>query len=84
MGGLCAAMPFGRLYGIFDTKILYCSSVFLFLAGSALCGGAPNMAAMIVGRVIAGIGGNGMYIGVVTILSVQTTDAERPTYLGLM
>ena len=69
---------------MFDTKLLYCLSIILFMAGSALCGGAPNMQAMIVGRVLAGMGGNGMYIGVVTLLSVQTTDVERPTYLGLV
>ncbi|KAL9596068.1 MAG: hypothetical protein Q9219_006054, partial [cf. Caloplaca sp. 3 TL-2023] len=84
MGGLCAVLPFGRLYAVFDTKILYCLSIVLFLAGSALCGGAPTMSAMIVGRVLAGVGGNGMYIGVVTLLSVKTTDTERPTYLGLI
>jgi MFS family permease len=84
IGGLCAVLPFGRLYGIYDTKILYCISLILFFAGSALCGGAPNMTAIIIGRVIAGIGGNGMYVGVVTLLSVNTTDVERPMYLGLV
>lgn len=32
-------------------------------AGSALCGAAPNMNALIIGRVIAGMGGAGVYIG---------------------
>ncbi|KAL8739184.1 MAG: hypothetical protein Q9181_000075 [Wetmoreana brouardii] len=41
------------------------------------------MNAMIVGRVIAGMGGNGMYLGVMTLLSVNTTEKERPMYLGL-
>jgi len=77
-------MPFGRLYGIFNAKTLYFISITLFLVGSALCGAAPNMTVMIIGRVIAGIGGNGMYFGVVTLLSVNTTDQERPTYLALM
>jgi MFS family permease len=84
IGGLCVVLPFGRLYGIYDTKILCCISLVLFFAGSALCGGAPNMTAMILGRVIAGIGGNGMYPGVVTLQSVNTTDVERPVYLGLV
>ncbi|CAG8950774.1 hypothetical protein HYFRA_00002988 [Hymenoscyphus fraxineus] len=82
IGGLCATLPFGRLYGIYDTKILYCISLILFFGGSALCGGAPSMTAIIIGRAIAGIGGNGMYIGVVTLLSVNTTDVERP--IGLV
>lgn len=84
IGGVCVALPFGRLYGIYDTKWLYILSVVLFMAGSALCGAAPNIAALIVGRVLAGAGGNGMYVGVVTLLSVNTTEKERPMYLGLM
>lgn len=53
------------------------------MAGSALCGGAPTTNAFIVGRVIAGLGGNGMYMGTLTLLSVNTSDNERPMYIGL-
>lgn len=84
LGALCVTLPVGKLYGFFDTKWLYIQAIVLFMAGSALCGAAPNMKAMIVGRVIAGLGGNGVYVGVVTLLSVSTTEKERPTYLGLM
>lgn len=84
IGGLVVAMPTGKLYGIFNAKWLYMLFVVLFMAGSALCGAAPTMSALIVGRVIAGAGGNGMYVGVLTLLSVNTTDKERPTYLGLI
>ena len=68
---------------MFNAKSLYLGSVILFMAGSALCGAAPNMNAFIVGRVIAGVGGNGVYLGVMTLLSVKTNDQERPMYLGL-
>ncbi|KAM5471061.1 hypothetical protein MferCBS49748_002252 [Microsporum ferrugineum] len=57
--------------------------VILFMAGSALCGAAPSMDPMIVGRAIAGAGGSGMYFGVLTLLSVNTTVHERPFYIGL-
>ncbi|KAI4157766.1 MAG: hypothetical protein L6R39_000597 [Caloplaca ligustica] len=77
-------MPLGRLSGLFNAKWLYIISVIVFEASSALCGGAPNMAAMIVGRVFAGAGGIGMYIGVLTLLSVNTSDQERPAYLSLI
>jgi MFS family permease len=53
----------GKLYGNFEIKWLIIGSVILFEAGSALCGAAPTSNALIVGRVIAGIGGSGMYIG---------------------
>lgn len=38
----------------------------MFEAGSALCGGAPNMNALIVGRIWAGMGGAGIYLGYVS------------------
>jgi MFS family permease len=42
-------------------------SLVIFSTGSAICGGAPNMDALIVGRVIAGAGGAGQYLGLVLI-----------------
>jgi len=83
IGGVAVVLPFGKLYGLFNVKYLYIISVFLFMVGSALCGAAPTMNAFIVGRVLAGMGGNGMYFGVMTILSVNTSNKERPPYLAL-
>jgi MFS family permease len=42
------------------------------------------MNALIIGRVLAGMGGNGMYLGVMTLLSVNTSDRERPGYLSFV
>jgi MFS family permease len=77
-------MPLGKLYGILDVKWLYITSVVLFLAASAVCGAAPNMNAEIVGRVFAGAGGIGMYIGTMILLSINTSNQERPAYLSLV
>ncbi|ROT39558.1 MFS general substrate transporter [Sodiomyces alkalinus F11] len=84
IGGLVFALPSGKVYGLFDTKTLYLICSVIFCVGSALCGAAPNMPTMIVGRIIAGMGGNGMYVGVLTLLAVTTTDKERPAYLSLI
>ena len=84
LGGVAVIMPLGKIYGLFNVKWVYIFSVVLFEAASALCGGAPNMSAMIVGRVFAGAGGIGMYIGTMTLLSVNTSDQERPAYLSLV
>jgi MFS family permease len=46
----------GKTYGIFNAKWLYIAAVVIFEAGSAVCGAAPNMNALIVGRAVAGIG----------------------------
>ena len=71
------------MYGQFNLKYLYIISIALFQIGSALCGAAPNMDVLIVGRAICGIGGAGAYVGVMTLLSVMTTDQERPAYLSI-
>ena len=65
MGSVATILLLGALYGAFEIKWLYLGSIILFEIGSAVCGSAPSMNALIVGRVIAGIGGAGMYIGCV-------------------
>ncbi|MCJ1411563.1 hypothetical protein MMC19_005653 [Ptychographa xylographoides] len=83
LGSVATVLPIGALYGKFNQKWIYIGSLVLFEAGSALCGGAPNMDALIVGRVIAGMGGSGIYLGVLNYLSMTTTESERGTYIAL-
>lgn len=63
LGSSVAILPLGKAYGLFNVKWLYLLCLVQFAAGSALCGAAPSMAALIVGRVWAGVGGAGMYLG---------------------
>lgn len=84
VGSIVTVLPLGKLYGKYNAKHLYLISVVIFLAASALCGAAPNMSAMIVGRVLLGMAGNGVYFGILTLLSVRTDDTERPMYLSLV
>ena len=84
IGGVSFVLPFGSMYAMFDAKQMYITCILLFSIGSALCGAAPDIDAFIVGRVIAGIGGIGIYLGVMTLLSCNTTGKERPMYLGLV
>jgi len=51
--------PFGQFFQIFNAKWFYILGCFVFEVGSALCGAAPSMNALIIGRVIAGIWGYG-------------------------
>jgi MFS family permease len=84
LGSVAVILPVGYAYGLFELKTLYLTSVVLFEAGSALCGGAPTMEALIVGRVVAGAGGAGMYLGCLNYLSVFTTIRERNIYNALI
>ncbi|CAG9948750.1 unnamed protein product [Clonostachys rosea f. rosea IK726] len=84
LGSVVAVLPVGALYKMFNIKWIFIISVILFEVGSALCGGAPSMSALIVGRVIAGAGGNGIYLGSLVYYSLLTTPKERGLYMSLI
>ena len=73
-----------KLFGQFNNKFIFLSGVVLFEAGSAICGSAATMTALIVGRAICGVGGACIYVGAINLLSVLTTEAERPVYLSFV
>ncbi|RSM05356.1 hypothetical protein CEP52_006309 [Fusarium oligoseptatum] len=82
LGATVAILPLGKAYGIFDTKYLYIASLVMFSAASALCGAAPSMGAMIVGRVWAGAGGAGMYLGTLNLVSSTASPREAAFYIA--
>ncbi|KAJ4006272.1 Efflux pump dep3 [Fusarium irregulare] len=80
--GTMVVLPLSKAYGVFSIRSLYLTNILLFEVGSALCGAAPNMNAMILGRVIAGVGGAGMYAGTLTYVAVCTSMEERAVYMA--
>ncbi|KAI9689479.1 MAG: hypothetical protein M1822_010130 [Bathelium mastoideum] len=84
LGSVATISLFGSLYIKAEVKWLYLSSIVVFEIGSAICGAAPNMMAIAVGRVVAGVGGAGMYLGCMTYISIFATPAKRPLYTGLI
>ncbi|PNP51376.1 hypothetical protein THARTR1_08026 [Trichoderma harzianum] len=79
LGSVAVILPYGALYSMFSLKYLYIEGVVLFELGSVLCGAAPSMNVLIVGRVIAGMGGTGLYLGVLNHISAFATREERGT-----
>ncbi|KAH8728394.1 major facilitator superfamily domain-containing protein [Phaeosphaeriaceae sp. PMI808] len=59
----------------------YITAVILFEIGSAICGAANTMDLFIFGRALASVGGAGLYVGVITLLSALTNTGERPLYI---
>ncbi|EKG09516.1 Major facilitator superfamily [Macrophomina phaseolina MS6] len=84
LGSVCVILLLGTLYNTFNIKWIYVATVILFEAGSALCGAAPTMSALIVGRVIAGAGGSGIYLGSLQYYAVMTEEKERGFYMSLI
>jgi MFS family permease len=72
------------MYSRFDNKWLYLFTLGLFEAGWALIGSAHSVHILLVGRVLAGIGGSGIYVGTVNIISAMTTNMERAQSLGFI
>lgn len=75
-------LVWGRVYGHFNAKWFYIFHVTIFEIGSAICGAAPSMNVMILGRAIAGVGGSGLYVGCMTLIAMTTTISERPIYIS--
>ncbi|ORY15325.1 major facilitator superfamily-domain-containing protein [Clohesyomyces aquaticus] len=82
LGSIATIAAWSKGYVIFDTKWMYIGSLVNFAAGSALCGGASDMNGLIVGRVWAGAGGAGMYLGQLNIWTQNTTLEKRSMYIS--
>ncbi|RJE18775.1 Major Facilitator Superfamily [Aspergillus sclerotialis] len=77
-------LSWGKVYTLYSTKVVFLLAIIIFEVGSALCGGAPNSNAFIVGRAIAGIGSAGIFSGATVIIAQIIPLPKRPIYVGLM
>jgi MFS family permease len=84
LGSVAVVLPVGVSFTKFNMKWVYVVSFGLFELGSAVCGAAPNMAAIIIGRVIAGAGGAGLFLGCLNYFSAMTAPSERAFYISLI
>ncbi|PYH94064.1 putative MFS drug efflux transporter [Aspergillus ellipticus CBS 707.79] len=84
LGAVVVQLFWGKVFTQMDTKRSLLVAVVLFETGSAVCGAAPTMNALIVGRTLCGVGGVGIYVGAINIISFSTTEAERPGCLGFV
>ncbi|KAJ7746353.1 major facilitator superfamily transporter [Mycena metata] len=71
---------FGKFYTFLPIKSVYLTAILLFEVGSALCGGAPNSNALIIGRAIAGLGSAGIFTGALIIVAHAVPLTRRPIY----
>lgn len=84
LGSVATILPTGISYTQFNNKWVYIICLLLFEIGSTLCAAAPNMDTMIVGRVVAGSGGAGLYLGALNYLSALTAPSERGLYISVI
>ncbi|KAJ3378210.1 hypothetical protein HDU84_007832 [Entophlyctis sp. JEL0112] len=83
---LLTAAPLGTLYGkfadIFGRKAMFLFALVTFELGSLICGLAPTMEVLIVGRAVAGVGGGGIFSLVLIILSDIVSLEDRGRFQG--
>ncbi|MNX74831.1 Multidrug resistance protein 3 [compost metagenome] len=74
---------FGRLTETVVSKWALLAAVVVFLLGSALCGAAPNMEALVAFRGIQGLGGGALFAVVLTVFALMFPPRERGKLQGL-
>ncbi|KIM25825.1 hypothetical protein M408DRAFT_73890 [Serendipita vermifera MAFF 305830] len=73
---------YGQLLTILPTKWVYLATIFIFEVGSLICGVAPSMNVLILGRAIAGVGASGIFTSILTVVSYATRLEQRPLLFG--
>ncbi|KAG9516412.1 MFS general substrate transporter, partial [Aureobasidium melanogenum] len=80
---LCALqLSFGLVYTYYPAKWVLVILVSVFEIGSVVCASAPTSNALIVGRVIQGIGGAGIASGAIILISMLVPLQARPRWTG--
>lgn len=74
----------GKLSDLYGRKWLYLGGIVVFLAGSALCGFAPDMTWLIAARGVQGIGGGVMMATSMALVGDIFAPRERGKYQGLI
>ena len=75
---------YGKLTDIHGRRAMMLTALGLFVAGSAAAAVAPNMALLIAGRALQGIGGGGIVPLVQTTVADMVTPRERGHYQAYM
>ena len=77
-------LSFGLVFRYYSTKWVLISLVATFEIGSIVCAAAPTSNALIVGRVITGIGGAGIAAGSFILITFLVPLQSRPKYIGAL
>ncbi|EED15323.1 conserved hypothetical protein [Talaromyces stipitatus ATCC 10500] len=84
IGSAGTDLIWGKFYAQLNAKWTYIVCVAVFEVGSAVCGAALSINAFIIARAICGVSGAGMYIELMTLLSITITIQERPDWMALV
>ena len=75
---------FGQLFDVCSPRLAFLGAIAIFEVGSIICATAPGSIALIVGRLIAGAGGAGLYVGVLVFIGHAIHVKHRPALLSVI
>ena len=73
---------YGKLSDIYGRRTVMLTGIAIFIIGSIICGLAPNMWTLVLGRAVQGLGGGGLMSMAQTIIADIVTPRERGRYQG--
>ncbi|EMC93670.1 hypothetical protein BAUCODRAFT_75853 [Baudoinia panamericana UAMH 10762] len=76
-------LSYGKLYNLFPIQWVFLVCLGIFELGSLVCGATPNSVGLIMGRVVAGIGSGGVFVGAILIIANTVPLAKRPIFNGV-
>lgn len=76
-------LPFGRLADMLGRKPLFLAGLAVFTLGSALCGAAPSLDALVAARCFQGLGAAAIFSVNVAMITRSFPAAERGRALGI-
>jgi EmrB/QacA subfamily drug resistance transporter len=74
----------GKLGDLIGPRLVFLTSLVVFLAASVACGFAQDMTQLVIARVAQGMSAAGIQLMSQTIIAHVTTPRERPKYLGII
>jgi EmrB/QacA subfamily drug resistance transporter len=74
----------GKLGDLIGPRLVFLTSLVVFLAASVACGFAQDMTQLVIARVAQGMSAAGIQLMSQTIIAHVTTPRERPKYLSII
>ncbi len=74
---------YGKMSDLFGRRIVYQTSISIFLIGSVLCAIAPSMVLLVAARAVQGIGGGGLMSLAFVIVGDVVSPRQRGRWIGL-
>ena len=85
MTQLALQPTFGKLYTLFNVKLIYIGALLVFELGLTICAAAPSSIIFIIlGRAILGPGSAGIWSGAFTIGTYLVTLRRKPLYISII